>query len=1255
MKAKTQLRYANPGQAFGHEGKDRWDRVVLRRPSTGEMTARQFRSASSHTRDKARGRSLLPSTPARGVNDDRDCYDRVTGAHLRDDGCFGTDGDLRRTLEPAEGGCRHVPTGTFLPGTPDDQEDDCYDAGGVLRTSLVELIDEDPVSPFTLRTLVRQSQGRLRRVPRASSPVRVYDRDGDGAFGEDGDDGTNDDGDCVDRLTGKHLVRDACLDAAGALRATLEPVAGGCRHVESGSLLEGDPDDGVEDECYDAGGALRTTLAPLVDEDDGRPVDDDDDGLFDEDPPEAAPPGFEADCRALGRSAGLRDADVDAMVTADGGCDLTPVVVKKVNDKAGKRVFRTSDPDAPSEDPEHPAIEYGAEERTVELTEEVTITCEEGMELDDETGQCIDSARVGDLAAARAQALAAAGTSRLRDDAMMGFTFAPPRVRWGLFRHDEVCFWFFGCFTLFEAKIGFDFGIGLGFRLPVEVTVDGVPTEPVLAGSRIDGLETTLLPLDFDRAQYEAFCLGQDPPMGDAAWCERFSFPDALVPEQGDELAIRLTAFAGIKIVVVEIPILNWGIDLDADVPEMCSFALAWMNKEDVLRELPGAGGDIGKAITAAGLNCGTYTTPFGKDEDGNPRSFPVTAFADQMIRADCLEAFARGETIQIGAETVPLCTGLILGIPGASLGLGLGAELEVGSDRIDATQTAAGDGTLDTVSAPVQWRKAASEPDAVPVPLAPVTADNYDDRDFADDALVSVGDYTYCLNHFAIRLKGQAMFGGILTILPDFDDFTIYRFALPESIGCGVPIGQHSGTNDTVVRVPVVNHALEVSVETRPGDPDAVDRKTLAVKPGEYGDFLVGGRNVGSAPDTFEHFTLALSNTIQATGPFTFGIDPDNDHDGTADEDDFGPEGLPRELRDEDHDGVADEDPPDDWRSLPADLPAQALFDVQPYRSAPDQLTLRISPFAHPSTRPGLYPFQVTADSRRARELGLTDADASGHRRKGAADVAFLEVKAFRDVRVAVVPPGATIKPGPVQVYSIEGSNMGNVADSMTLGLQFLDSNQAGCGLPDLGSSPGCPERAWPTRIDPVGWTTAGGLPSGFGPLEPLDVATASFEVRVPREWEGMRDTAYAFEVKVESPGSGLEPPVGRTLLVRHVVVATKESMTRYVRHEVLELIASLEAANAAGVRTGGLKPIAVHPILQKVEQALELILAGDLDKASGPLASGVKVAEAFLNALRAVERKVEPALGEEWRARAEAIRDDLVAAAESTVPPAP
>ncbi len=729
---------------------------------------------------------------------------------------------------------------------------------------------------------------------------------------------------------------------------------------------------------------------------------------------------------------------------------------------------------------------------------------------------------------------------------------------------------------------------------------------------------------------------------------------NALVPEQGDELVIRLTAFAGIKVVVVEIPILNWGIDVDSDVSEMCSLALAWLNVEDVARELPGQGFDLGRAITAAGYNCGTYTTPFGKDEDGEPRGFPFMGFFNQMIRADCAEAFARGETIVVGGEAVPLCTGLVLGIPGASLGLGLGAELYLGSDLVEAEQTVTGDGTLDTVSAPVRYRKSANEPDAS-VDLAPVDVDNHDDREFADDALVNLGDFTYCLNDFGVRLKGQAMFGGVLTILPDFDEFTIYRFRLPTGEGCFIPVGQHAGTNDTVVRVPVENHALEVSVETKPDDPNAVDLKTLKVKPGEFGDFLVGGRNLGSVEGTLDNFSLALSNKVQLTGPFEFEIDPDNDGDGLADEDDFGPDGQPREVRDEDRDGVADEDPPDDWRAQPADLGAQAILGVAPYRTAEDRLTLRVSPFAHPSTKPGRYPFQVKGDSRGARLFGLAEVDPSGHRRLGATDVGFIEVIAFRDVRLAVTPPTASLKPGPTQAYAIEGSNMGNETDSMTLAVQFRDSNQAGCGLPSLGSHPGCPERAFPTRIDAAAWTTAGGLPDQFGPLEPLGNGTAGFAVTVPRDWEGMRDTTYEFEVEAESPARGPDPPVSRAVVVRHGVVATKESMTRYVRHEVLELIATIEAAHAAGIATGGLHPIALHPVLQKVDQALALVLSGDLEKASGPLTSGVKVTEAFLHALDAVERKAPTEMAADWRSRAEAIRLDLQAAAASLVPSAP
>jgi hypothetical protein len=152
-------------------------------------------------------------------------------------------------------------------------------------------------------------------------------------------------------------------------------------------------------------------------------------------------------------------------------------------------------------------------------------------------------------------------------------------------------------------------------------------------------------------------------------------------------------------------------------------------------------------------------------------------------------------------------------------------------------------------------------------------------------------------------------MFGGILTVLPDFDDFTIYRFTLPTGDACVIPVGQHTRTNDTVVCVPVLNHALEVLVETKPNDPNAVDEKTLKTA-GEFGEFLVGGRNIG-APDAFRNFSLALSNTIEpgrsssASTPTTSRREQRRGRLRAG-----GPaEGGPRH----DHDGVADEDPPDD------------------------------------------------------------------------------------------------------------------------------------------------------------------------------------------------------------------------------------------------------------------------------------------------------------------------------------------------------
>ncbi|NIP95658.1 MAG: hypothetical protein GWO24_20320, partial [Akkermansiaceae bacterium] len=319
----------------------------------------------------------------------------------------------------------------------------------------------------------------------------------------------------------------------------------------------------------------------------------------------------------------------------------------------------------------------------------------------------------------------------------------------------------------------------------------------------------------------------------------------------------------------------------------------AWNEEPDTLAlEMLNQQGDFGKAVTALGLNCGTYTTPFGNDEDGNPRQFPFIAgapFVNQMVRADCAEAFVRGETIKLpNGLVVPICTGLILGVPGASLGLGLGMDLEIHSKLIEADVTASGDGTFDPLdpfnpsknTTRIGYTKSANESGSS-VPINTVTVDNYDDQDFADDAVLTFDDFTYCLNTFSLRLKGQIMFGGILTLFPDFDDFTIYRFTLPIS-GCGIPIGQHANTSGVKVPFFVENYGIEVEVETDPADPLRVDGKTLKVKPGEFGQFIVSVKNIGSVEGDFDAFGRELTNRMvnDQTDPFTFVINPNTDFD---------------------------------------------------------------------------------------------------------------------------------------------------------------------------------------------------------------------------------------------------------------------------------------------------------------------------------------------------------------------------------------
>ena len=85
----------------------------------------------------------------------------------------------------------------------------------------------------------------------------------------------------------------------------------------------------------------------------------------------------------------------------------------------------------------------------------------------------------------------------------MGFTFAPPVLEWGWRIQERVCIFGF-CFEIFYARLGYEFDLAAGLRLPVEIEFDGVPAS-VLASQPLPPIDVRVMPLDFDTQQFREF------------------------------------------------------------------------------------------------------------------------------------------------------------------------------------------------------------------------------------------------------------------------------------------------------------------------------------------------------------------------------------------------------------------------------------------------------------------------------------------------------------------------------------------------------------------------------------------------------------------------------------------------------------------------------------------------------------------------------------------------------------------------------
>ncbi|HXV77263.1 MAG TPA: hypothetical protein VD788_13175, partial [Candidatus Polarisedimenticolaceae bacterium] len=644
------------------------------------------------------------------------------------------------------------------------------------------------------------------------------------------------------------------------------------------------------------------------------------------------------------------------------------------------------------------------------------------------------------------------------------------------------------------------------------------------------------------------------------------------------------------------------------------------------------------------------------------------------------------------------ICTNMILGVSGASLGIGLGLTATAGSTLVTADWDASGDAAPAAgAAAAVLYRHAPQQGPDEPV-VGPFVADNYAGGADQDTASVTLDDFVYYLNALQLGLTANFEFGGILSPIPDLGGFTIFNLII-DGNQFGIPIGQHAGTSGIDIPIDVDNYALDLDVSAASSDPDqVVDQKTQRIKPGEFAPYEVRVNNLGSVAGAFDNFARQFSNEPDQSLPFAFVVNQNTDfdcvdaggqiyrgypYDGVADdcydgagqvradraerinEDPVGPDGALESARDEDGDGVADEDPVDEWRSEPdetmfanrvvLDVPAHASSNP-PGSGSSESLILSVSPFRHPLTAPGDYAFRVTADSVEARALGLAATDPSGNARLGAVDVGFIRIESFFEPGIAVEPAGRSAKPGVDQSYQLEASNQGNAEDTVRLVTQIADFNQAGCGLATLGNDPLCPYRAVPTAIPAATWTTLGSLPGAFGPLQPLETDPRQLLVRVPRDWAGMTETTYQIRFTVTSEADTAEPAASNFVVVEQTVQPTMESMTRFIRLEVDELIAEIELAAGMGFGTGGVSPILIHPVLLHVDNALEETLAGDLGGAAASHRTAIRAMEAFMRALAGGGSKSVPMqVGNDWAERGAAILADLAVAEASPIASAP
>jgi len=1220
------------------------------------------------------------------VNDDKDCVDSdgiiFGGENVQNgtiDSCFDDMGELKPGLtelidEDSEDrinndfdcikvdqdGVPLTPMVVFGGDPTDGLDDDCFDVNDDLKEDKQELIDEDgPSDDFKVSCTSRG--GNFDMVSGECDLTPVVIMTANNKSKEKTGNTFNPDKDCEDadknRLGILPEIKDdsILLDEDENLNKNLD------LHF------------GIEGSCFDSDGELIEGFTPLTGEDPVDGLNNDGDCVQIVLDQSGKPKLENGEFIAKTGIILVGDACFDNFDTPDEKIKDGFAELIDEDDAGGKKLYK-ADNDGNKNPNAKGQMEYGKEKRRIVLEEiyivelpEEAIGNNENQGITQTNWSSDDSGFLEKISSSFSSFFdfftkgipeANADQAPVEKNVIMGFTFAPPNLKWGIDYKKEACFpaiKLFGhtitpsfCMTVFAVFIGYDFGIALGIRLPIAVEVTTIPNNR--RAEQTFTLKSKVTPLDFTAKQYFDVC--DNNPLRDKKSlitnCTKFSFPnfyDEINPFientddiDGDELVARYTVRAGVFVDVGPVRVINWGIDSVADLGAMCTFILTKQSLDafslflDLAVDPPTTLQEFNDFFKSKLVNCSSFTTPYGFElnedtkldpTDTKLRAVPLVG-REIIIRSSCLDAKIFGDVIIIKGRIIPICTGIDMFYNGASLGAGLGLSANIGSQTITADLSVTGDGQTNVNSVTYDTDEEIVDGSKV-IDVGPITPDNHDTgTDFVN---VKLDDYTFFLDTLEIRGTAILDFGGILGFIPDIPAFTLFTYNLKVAPGL-IPVKQHAFTRGIdEVSIRVDNNALATEISTRD---DIPNKDTLEIFPGTSKTYFVKGINKGNIDDRFENF--------EYSGILTQPDDPSSPIGSTLN---------------------ADTIP-----TLDAFKLIKTTTDISPGGKS-DAISLEINPIKLFDTFPGIYEFTVQADSIGANEdpIIIGSPDPSGLDRRNAMDMINIKVSPFPLPLVFInqEPESPDNRPVNDIPYTMLVQNGGSAPDTITIENEFIDFNQVGCTLTTLGDDPlGCPFRAVPTIIQ-AEWTNIDTVPTPTGLLttksdEPKSKAPLfPFTITAPQEWAGMTETTYQYKVTITSEIEEQDGTLGTNFKIEDFVVTpTKESMVRYIDLEIKELITEIELANEEGVKTGPSLFVAMEAVERTHDKTLNSVLADKFGNADKTLSTTKKVMGAFIKAIEGFDGTANR-LGDrfdDWLARSNAIINDIDAAIQNNIP---